>query len=590
VSLVAPALESARAADRSRERARTLTPWLIGCCYLLGAVAVTCRLGADPAARAQVGDVQDVNLFAWFMRYEATAIAHGRLPALTTAALNAPHGISMMWNTSLLLPGVLLAPVTLLAGPQTSLTLMLTLGFAGSATSLFVVLRRWGASLTAAAIGGAVYGFSPALLNSGIGHYNLQFAVLPPLIIDALLRIVTGRGSAVRTGAWLGVLAAAQLFTGEELLTDTALAGLVLVVVLVAGQPRAVRVKARHAGTGIATGVAVMLVICGHAMWAQFHGPLKQHYQPRFTHYTSYLSAHPAVFVTPAGNLLFHTPANAAAAARYPTHLPEYLAYLGWPLLVVLVAGAIRYWRHPRVRVMAVTFAVLELVSLGDSYRGVGPFLPWHWLQGLPVLGELIPDRLAILADGAAAAVLAFALDRARQAESAERRWGHRAHLATAVAVLAVLPLTPLPYAVAAPTPVPAGWQAAFARLRLGPGARVLVVPIPEEHFTQPMRWQADTAEPASMIGGYFLGPNQSGQTKVSPGLAGIDAQYLDPLWTGKAPSVHRSLAQLRADVGYWRPAAVIDVLHRRSRLGPVLTALFGRPAFKVGRLLVWRL
>jgi hypothetical protein len=590
VSLVAPALESARAADRSRERARTLTPWLIGCCYLLGAVAVTCRLGADPAARAQVGDVQDVNLFAWFMRYEATAIAHGRLPALTTAALNAPHGISMMWNTSLLLPGVLLAPVTLLAGPQTSLTLMLTLGFAGSATSLFVVLRRWGASLTAAAIGGAVYGFSPALLNSGIGHYNLQFAVLPPLMIDALLRIVTGRGSAVRTGAWLGVLAAAQLFTGEELLTDTALAGLVLVVVLVAGQPRAVRVKARHAGTGIATGVAVMLVICGHAMWAQFHGPLKQHYQPRFTHYTSYLSAHPAVFVTPAGNLLFHTAANAAAAARYPAHLPEYLAYLGWPLLVVLVAGAIRYWRHPRVRVMAVTFAVLELVSLGDSYRGVGPFLPWHWLQGLPVLGELIPDRLAILADGAAAAVLAFALDRARQAESAERRWGNRAHLATAVAVLAVLPLTPLPYAVAAPTPVPAGWQAAFARLRLGPGARVLVVPIPEEHFTQPMRWQADTAEPASMIGGYFLGPNQSGQTKVSPGLAGTDAQYLDPLWTGKAPSVHRSLAQLRADVAYWRPAAVIDVLHRRSRLGPVLTALFGRPAFKVGRLLVWRL
>lgn len=118
----------------------------------------------------------------------------------------------------------------------------------------------------------------------------------------------------------------------------------------------------------------------------------------------------------------------------------------------------------------------------------------------------------------------------------------------------------------------------------------MLVVPIPEEHFTQPMRWQADTAEPASMIGGYFLGPNQSGQTKVSPGLAGTDAQYLDPLWTGKAPSVHRSVAQLRADVAYWRPAAVIDVLRGRSRLGPVLTALFGRPGFKVGRLLVWRL
>jgi len=56
-----------------------------------------------------------------------------------------------MWNTSLLLPGVLLAPVTLLAGPQVTLTLVLTLGFAGSAASLFAVLRRWGASVTAAA-------------------------------------------------------------------------------------------------------------------------------------------------------------------------------------------------------------------------------------------------------------------------------------------------------------------------------------------------------------------------------------------------------------------------------------------------------
>jgi hypothetical protein len=296
------------------------------------------------------------------------------------------------------------------------------------------------------------------------------------------------------------------------------------------------------------------------------------------------------VFVTPPGDLLFHTPASAAVAATYPGHMTEYLAYLGWPMLAVLIAAAIVYWRHPPVRVMAVTFAVLELLSLGGSYRVAGPFLPWHWLQGLPVFAELIPDRLAIFADGAAAAVLAFALDRARQeARSADWRGGYLGQLATAVAVLAVLPLIPLPYAVATPAPVPAGWQAAFARLHLAPDARVLVVPIPDNHFSQPMRWQAVTGEPASMIGGFFLGPNQAGQTKVSPGPAGTDAQYLDPLWTGKAPSVHRSLAQLRADVASWHPAAVIDVLRGRSRLGPVLTALFGRPTFKVGRLLVWR-
>jgi hypothetical protein len=364
-----------------------------------------------------------------------------------------------------------------------------------------------------------------------------------------------------------------------------------------------------------------MLLISGRALWAQFHGPLREHYVPRYTHYTSYFGAHPAVFVTPPGSLLFHTRASAAAAASYPTHLSEYLAYLGWPLLAVLAAAAVCYWHDPRVRVTAITFAALELLSLGGRYRVAGPFLPWHWLQGLPVLSELLPDRLAVLADGAAAALLAFALDRARSpsqilspsparspgpahsprlARSATRVPGRRRRLATAGAVLAVLPLTPLPFQAVPATPVPAGWQAAFARLRLADGARVLVVPIPDNHFTQAMRWQADTGAPASLIGGFFLGPGPAGITRVDPGPVAAAAQYLDPLWAGHRPpqsrplaqsrSLTQSLAQLRADLRYWHPAAVVEIIRRGSQVGPVLTGLLGRPAFRIGQSLVWRL
>src|SRR5262249_36002827 len=212
------------------------------------------------------GDPHDVDLFAWYMRYAATAISYGRLPALFTTALNAPTGVNVMWNTSLLLPGMLLTPVTLLAGPQASLTVLLTLGFAGSAASLFWVLRRWGASTSAAALGGAVYGFSPALVNAGISHYHLVLAVTPPLIIDALLRIVTGRGHPIRNGAWLGLLAAAQVFISEEILVDTALAGLVLVAALAAGHPRAVAGRVRAAALGLSVSIVVVLVICGYAL------------------------------------------------------------------------------------------------------------------------------------------------------------------------------------------------------------------------------------------------------------------------------------------------------------------------------------
>jgi hypothetical protein len=593
VSLVPSAVESSSVAKQPRDPESSGARWLILGCYLLGAVALTARLWIDPASRAQIGDPEDVDLFAWFMRYAATAVAHGHLPALVTTAMNAPRGINLMWNTSFLLPGVVLTPVTLLAGPQVSLTIALTLGFAGSAAALFWVLRRWGAGLWPAAIGGALYGFSPALVDSAIGHYHIQFAVLPPLIIDAALRIVTGRGSAVRAGVWLGLLTAAQLFTGEELLTMTAVAALLLIVVLAAERWRSVRHQVRGTVIGLATAAAVALVICGRGLWVQFRGPLSQNGSPwDASGFTNYLHT----LVVPPSTLLFHGGATAQVVASGPGYLPEYLAYLGWPLLVVLVAAAIRYWRDRRVRLAAVTWVLLEVFSFGGQSKTIGGFtypgwlLPWHWLQGVLLLGSILPNRFAVLADGAAAAVLAFSLDQARRSAPEGASWQRRS-LPFAVAVLALLPLIPLPMQAGTTPPVPAGWQAAFARLRLAPGARVLVVPVPYAHRPEAMRWQADTGEPAKFAGGWFVGPDATGQATVEyfgPYRITTLALYLDRLWlrparAGTPPS------KVGADLGYLRPAAVVAVTSPQTPLGRYLTQILGKPAFRTGQVTAWR-
>ena len=420
-----PAAEAPQEAGGRGRRAGVVWPWLVVCCYLAGAVAVTARLWVDPAGRAQAGDANDVDLFAWFVRYAATAVGHGQLPALVTSAMNAPQGVNLMWNTSFLLPGVLLAPLTLLAGPQVSLTVVLTAGFAGSAASLFWVLRRWGAGLGAAALGGAVYGFSPALVASGAGHYHLQFAVLPPLIIDAALRLLTGRSRAVRGGVWLGLLCAAQLFTGEELLVYTVVAAVILAATVAVSHPRAVPARTRGAASGLAVAVLVFLLVDGYALWVQFAGPLTEH-----SKLGGSLTGNLSWFVTPSAALWFHTTASAAEAASQQL-AAEYVSYLGWPLIGMLVVCAVVFWRDVRVRAAAVTCAVLELCALGGGSLRVGGgvtwpgrLLPWHWLQGLPGLAQVLPWRFSILADGAAAAVLAFALDRAWTAVSRARDGG----------------------------------------------------------------------------------------------------------------------------------------------------------------------
>jgi hypothetical protein len=585
VSVVPSTVEPSAVAEHRPAGSGTTAQRLILCCYLLGALAVTWRLWVNPAGREPVSNPHDIDQFAWFMRYAATAVSHGRLPALVTKALNPPAGVNLMWNTSFLLPGIVFTPVTLLAGPQTSLAVVMTLGLAGSAAALFWVLRRWGASVSAAALGGAVYGFSPAVINSGIGHFNLMFAVLPPLIVDALLRILTGRGHVVRVGAWLGLLASAQLFIGEELLVDTALVCLMIVLLLIVQWPGAALRRARPGALGLATSAVVALVICGHALWVQFHGPLSEHaaVQGPWTSDLSY-------YVDPGGNVLIHTGLGAAAVAGFHLGPAEVLAYLGWPLLAVLAFCAFRFWRDRRVRTAVVIFVLLELCSLGGGSQPdfPGKFLPWHWLVYLPTLAQVLPNRFAILADGAAAVVLALSLDRARSAARA-RDWRVRG-IPAAVAVLAVIPLIPLPYQTTAVPTVPAGWRAAFARLRLGPDARVLVVPIPNVGHTQPMRWQANTGEPGSLIGGYFIGPTPvTRQPVFDAGPTKLTAKRIDWLWAGeraRGPSV----AQVRGALAYWRPAAVVAVTSPGSPIAQLLVELLGRPGFRADRLLVWRL
>jgi hypothetical protein len=594
------ATESARAAEPRWRRLRTAGPWLVMCCYLIGAVALTAHLWADPAGRDQLGGGGDVDLFAWFMRYAATAVSHGRLPALVTVGMNAPQGINLMWNTSFLLPGVLLAPLTLLAGPQVSLTLALTLGFAGSAASLLRVLRRWGASLGAAALGGAVYGFSPALINAGFAHYHLQFAVLPPLIIDAVLRLITGRGHGVRGGVWLGLLCAAQLFIGEELFVYTALACLVLAVAAALSRPEAVPRQARAAVTGLAAAVAVFLLVDGWALWTQFAGPLAEH-----SRLAASATTNPAWFVTPSASLLFHTHASAAATPSIAHPTAEDLTYQGWPLIVVLVIAAVVFWRDVRVRAAAVTWVVLDLFALGGGNLHVGGFtwpgrlLPWHWLQGFPGLAQVLPWRFAILADAAAAAVLAFSLDRALAAVPRAEGWrGWRAWRGwprgalTGVALLAVLPLIPLPYQTASVPQVPAGWQATFTTLRLASDAPVLVLPFPSGGQPEVLRWQADTGWPSAMIGGYFIGPGPTGQAAFFFSNRSPEtevASYLDELWQGRHPR-SPSDKELHAVFGYWRPAAIVVVAGQQSPAIRVLTQLFGRPTYHIGTVFSWRL
>ena len=575
---------------------------LVVLAYLLVALALTWRIDVNPTVRVPSNGSStvesDIYLNIWFMRYAATAVSHGHLPALITTAVNAPHGINLMWNTSMLLPGVLLAPVTLLAGPSASLAVLLIAGFAGSASALYLVLRRWDVSIAASAVGGAIYGFSPALLVAAEDHYHLQFAILPPLIVDAVLRLVTGRGRPVRTGIWLGLLVAAQIFTAEELLVDTALILAPLLAVLVLSRPSKVGARLARAAAGGAIAVVVTLALCIHALLVQFRGPLRETGSP--WHVSRYW-INPADFWTAPSAVLFHGRYGhfMISTRQWPV---ETFAYIGWPLLIVVFAALVGFWSDLRIRMAGIAFLLMEWMGIGNHRAIIGSWhvpirlLPWHWLVRIHVLNQVLPNRFPILADGAAAVVLACAFDRAVAMLPARYPW--RRPAVAAAAALVLLPIIPRPVPADNVLPAPSGWHAVLVRLHLKAGAPVLVLPFNTnmDDRANPMEWQAMSDAHVSLVGGYCIVPDRHGRAvmcntgrTLDPAQI-ISVQRMNKLALDIPDQIGPPRAAMASAITAWRPAAVVTSDGPGTPLGRFLIGFFGPPTAHDGATLGWRI
>jgi hypothetical protein len=569
-------------------------PWretLIILGYVVVAIFLTRNLWQHPSQMAPTafrGDVnQDVYLSTWFMRYAATALSHGHLPALTTMALNSPQGVNAMWNTSLLAPAVVLAPVTLLAGPVTSLTLMITVGFAGSATSMFVVLRRWNASLTAAAIGGAFFGFMPGLMVAAEDHYHLQFAALAPLIVDALLMIITGRRRPVRTGLWLGLLLTLQLFTAEEMLVDIMIAAVVLVLVLVLCRPHDVVSRLRASALGLGTAAILTLVLCSRGLWVQFHGPLAEHGSP----WNVFKYGNPAsAFVTAPNAVLWHGNFHQWLLSNGQRPI-EVFAYLGWPLQIALLIIPFLFWSDVRIRVAGLSCLVVEWLTMG----GRSAWLPWHYLRDLPILNQVIVSRLSILTDGLVAVVIALVIDRAiaviREREHADWRRPAVAVGAALAMVAIVVPLIPRLVPGSPVLPPAAGWTTVISRLHVPAGGAVLILPL---DGGDEMEWQAVTGEPISITVGYCIAPDPTGhatkcgnkpmETSAERTVA-LRSNWMANNFYGAGPSVFTMEAALRE----WHPAAVVITQAKSPQLAKYMLRFFGPATANQDGVIGWR-
>ena len=202
--------------------------------YLALAVALWWHTWSTHPSTVTTCGCGDAARFLWYFRWPAFALAHGH-DVLYSTYLFHPGGINLLDDTSVVALGVVLAPVTWLAGPVTAMNVALTLAPTLSALSMFVLLRRWVRWAPAALLGGLVYGFSPFMVTElALNQLNIAFLAVPPLVVLVLADLVVYR----RRRPWvdglaLAGLAVVQFFVSTEVLVITGLSVLVGTVLLV---------------------------------------------------------------------------------------------------------------------------------------------------------------------------------------------------------------------------------------------------------------------------------------------------------------------------------------------------------------------
>ncbi|MFI6821753.1 hypothetical protein ACIBJE_12495 [Micromonospora sp. NPDC050187] len=608
-----PAVPGSRRARLVAAARRNRVDLLAGLGFLVLAGVLTHGLWPNPSGRVLALNPEDQTLYEWFLAVDSRALLGDF--SLLTDRLNAPDGVNLMANTTVIALGVLFAPVTLLFGAPTTFALLAALNLAGTAIAWYALyVRLLGAGRLAAALGAGLCGFGPGIVSQTNSHLHMTAQWLVPVIIWLVVRMLraadrpsradrTGRDRDGRVGrtptgraggrgadrrlvtsaVGLAVVVTAQVFVGEEVLFLAALTLAVMAVAYAVVDRRLARraFPAFAAGMLLATGLA--LVVLAYPLWFQFAGP-QGVADGMFSPY--YFSADLTSWWT-------FSPLSLAGddtAARLTTGPAEYNTFLGWPLLLVGAAGAVWLRRQPLVVACVVGTLVMGALALGpnvvvDGARTNVPG-PFRFLLDVPVVDGALPMRFALAVLPLLATVLVLAVDRAW------RGGGRWRVVVPAAVVAAMLPAAPAPLATEDRPPVPEFITAGHWRDCVRPGGVLVPVPAPTPKDPWPMRWAVAADAAFALPEGFFIGPyGRDGTAAMGTYKQPTSALLAEVARHGEQPLVSEGQRRQAArDAEFWNASCVVlaaDERHAESLRG-TLEQLYG-PATRVADAWIWR-
>jgi hypothetical protein len=561
--------------------------------YLALAFALWWHAWSASPSGVMTCDCTDAGRMVWYLEWVPFALGHGHSLLFSTFQFH-PKGFNLLADTSALALGTLFSPVTVLFGPVVSMNLISTLIPAATAFSMFWLLLRWVRWVPAAFVGGLAYGFSAwVLVQLAFGWINLACVALLPLVAVCLDELVIRqRRRAVVVGAVLALLVVVEFFVSIEMALLAVLTAVVAILLLVGAaavaERDALRLRFRHAATGLLSAVAVAAVLLAYPVWFFTSGPAHLSGSVWTTNVPGALGNTIGNLWDPVGHYgsisSTFLGAEARALGGFAGTAGPSPSYLGWGLLAVLAIGLVLWRSDRRLWLLGGLGAITLVLSLqvGPHRWGV-----WSLFYHLPILLNVVQYRFAGVFVLCAAAMLGVILDRCHasvlglfaarrssapatgSARGSAPRHGRRragggpsavvaAGVAAAVAAVALVPevhvLAPNLPVPMRPVTVPRWFST--AALRLPAGTVLVTYPFATADSQSSIPWQAISGLPYQMAGG---GGPAGTVPRAGGDKAGFAVLRQASVTTLAPPALDRAnLSAVRKALRDWRVTMVV--------------------------------
>ena len=378
--MVPPAHEFSGRPVRGRGAVRQLAV-LIG--YIAAGMAVTWPLATY--LRGRLPDIHDPASYVWSLWWVAHQVTHLGNPWFTSS-LAAPVGVQLGYDTLMPLLGLVMLPVTLLAGPAVSYNLLVVLLPGVLCYVMYRVARLWLTSEVGAVAAGALFGLSTMVTFQDWFHLNIAAGtVFLPLALEAAVRLRRRPGT--RQALWVGLVLGLAVLVNQESAIMAAILVLLALIPWLAARPSLDRL--RDCGVAALAALVVASPQIAAMAWQANSGGTAAAGSILPAWYRRLGTGLPTLF-SPSPRLRSWGLGALAGGFHFP--LSEGVPTFGITLTVLALAGLVISWRRPSARLLGLLWLGSAVLAMGSALKlGNTSYLPAAISAGQIRLSGLMP-------------------------------------------------------------------------------------------------------------------------------------------------------------------------------------------------------